>query len=283
MIQAECEAVREELDAWALGALDAEDLRRLERHLVECSACTEYADIAQETAGAIAFAVPLHAASSSLKAKVIAGAAVLQEVPSATRVRARRSWWPAAAAAAVIAAVGFGGWVVYGQRQIDDLEDENAVLNADATAQSNRFATVNTQLLIAQSAGADAALATDAVTDIVDQPDAVRLALEGTDVAPEASGRYVWSRMAGKGVLVANDLAVLPSDQLYCLWLIYESDWVLGGQFSVAEDGTGRLVVDDLELPPDSGPLQAFAVSIEPAGDVTKHTGDTVLRAEMQR
>jgi hypothetical protein len=281
MVQANCDAVREELDAWALGALDTEDLRRVERHLSECAECPAFADEAREIAGSIALAVPLHTSSSALKAKVMAGAAVLEEVPRARKQAPRRSWWPVAAAAGVVVGIGLVAWGIYGQQQVDDLEGQNAALSADATADANKFATVNTQLLIAQSAGADAFAATDAVTDIVDQPDAVRLTLVGTNAAPQASGRYVWSRMAGKGVLVANDLAVLPSDQAYCLWLIYESDWVLAGQFTAGEDGIGRLVVDDLELPPDSGPLKAFAVSIEPTGDVTNHSGDTVLRADM--
>jgi hypothetical protein len=173
------------------------------------------------------------------------------------------------------------GWGVYSQNQVDDLEGENAVFAADATAQANRFATVNTQLIITQQDAHDLAEKSDAVTDIVDQPDAVRLQLDGTAAAPQASGRYVWSRMAGAGALVVKDLAPLPIDKAYCLWLIYEGDWVLAGQFGVGEDGTGRLIVDEVNIPPDAGPLRAFAVSIEPAGDVTQHTGDTVLRAEM--
>ena len=282
MVQISCESVRDDLDAWALGTLDNDDLRRVERHLSECEGCTSIANTARESASALALAVPLQAASHSLKAKVMAGAAVLDEVPRGRQRAQQGSWWVVAAAAAVIGVIGLAGWGIYSQREIDDLEGQTAALQAEATTQADKFATVNTQLTIARSEGAHAFEVTDAVADIVDQPDAVRLALDGTQAAPDASGRYVWSRMAGKGVLVANDLSVLPVDQRYCLWLIYEQDWVLAGQFTVGEDGSGRLVVEDLNLPPDSGPLKAFAVSIEPAGDVLKHSGDTVLRADIE-
>jgi hypothetical protein len=280
MMQVDCEAAREQLDAWALGALDEDDARRVDQHLATCEACRSLADAARETAAAVALAVPVRSASASLKAKVMAGAAVLDDVPRSTQTR-RRAWWPAAAAAVVAIGVGLVGWGAYNQNQIDDLEGQNSLLAVDATAQANRFATVNTQLIITQQDANDLAEKTDAVTEIVNQPDAVRLSLDGTAVAPQASGRYVWSRMAGAGALVVQDLAPLPTDKAYCLWLIYEGDWVLAGQFTVGEDGSGRLIVDDLNIPPDTGPLRAFAVSIEPTGDVTQHTGDTVLRAAM--
>lgn len=281
-MQANCEAVREQLDAWALGALDGDDAHRVEQHVATCDECRALADGVRDTAAALALAVPLRSASSSLKAKVMAGAAVLDDASRSGRQRPQRwSWWPAAAAAVVAVGVGLVGWGVYSQDQIDDLEGQNGLFATDATAQANRFATVNTQLIITQQDANDLAEKTDAVTEIVDQPDAVRLSLDGTAAAPQASGRYVWSRMAGAGVLVVQDLAPVPSDKAYCLWLIYEGDWVLAGQFTVGDDGSGRLIVDDLNIPPDTGPLRAFAVSIESAGDVSKHTGDTVLRASL--
>ena len=47
--------------------------------------------------------------------------------------------------------------------------------------------------------------------------------------APHAGGRYVWSRTAGMGALVARDLPPLPEGKQYCLWVVYENDWVVGG------------------------------------------------------
>jgi anti-sigma factor RsiW len=285
MMQADCEQVRDDLHAWALGALDADDAGRLEQHLAGCAECSALADEARDVAASIALAVPLQTASSSLKAKVMAGAAILEEVPRRKQIRTSRAraWWSVPAAAAVALGAGLVGWGVYNQGQVDDLEGQNAVVTGDATAEANKYATVRTQLIMAQDANEDLSDNISVMSEIVAQPDAVKLAMSGTDAAPQASGRYVWSRTVGKGSLVVQDLAPLPVDKSYCLWLIYEGDWVLAGQFSVGDDGSGSMIVEDLEIDPDAGPLKAFAVSIEPAGDVAKHTGATVLRADMSQ
>ena len=46
MIANDCAAVREDIDAWALGALDAEETRALEAHLETCAGCRALADAA---------------------------------------------------------------------------------------------------------------------------------------------------------------------------------------------------------------------------------------------
>ncbi len=279
----DCEQDREHIDAYALGALDDAEKRELEAHLVTCDECPPLVDAARETASSIAMAVPFRAANSSLKAKVMAGAAVLDGLPQARPAPVRRwSAWQGAAAAAIVAGIGLVAWGVYNQNQINNLEDENARIAAGATEEAERFATANTQLVQAFSFNQDLMRSQDAVTDIVDQPDAAKLTMEGAGSAPNASGRYVWSRTVGMGSLVARGLPQLAPGKTYCLWVIYESDWVVGGTFTVDETGTGRLIVEDLDVSENAGRLQAFEVSIEPAGEITKQTGETVLRADIQ-
>jgi anti-sigma factor RsiW len=50
VIHYDCEAVRDDIDAWALGALDAEEARALEAHLASCDECRALADTAVESA-----------------------------------------------------------------------------------------------------------------------------------------------------------------------------------------------------------------------------------------
>jgi len=280
MPMVECEGFREDIDAWALGALEADEASQLERHLAACDECSRLAEGAREAAGSLALAVPLQAASSSLKAKVMAGAAVLAE----ERPQRRRGWryWPAAAAAGIALGAGLVAWGAYMQTEVNDLRDENARIEAGATEQSERLATASSRIVQMTAARREDLLAADAVTEIVTQDDVARLAMSGTSAAPEATGRYVWSCTAEMGALVVRDLPPLTEGTRYCLWLVYEHDWVLGGQFDVDADGDGRLIVTDLEIDADeTGRLEGFAVSVEPAGEVTKHTGETVLRATL--
>ena len=76
----DCEAAREHLDAWALGSLDIYDQRQLESHVASCDACAALADEALTHAAMIGMAVPLRAASSTLKARVMASARALSDI-----------------------------------------------------------------------------------------------------------------------------------------------------------------------------------------------------------
>lgn len=275
-----CEEVRDNLDAWALGALDSDDAAAIERHVPGCADCTIAADAARETASALALSVPMRAANPTLKARVMASATAPAARPAKSRPSALR-YWPSAAAAVAVIGIGIGAWGVNAQNELNNLEDSQAVALASASTAESQYATVSTQLVMASDANEELTETQDAVTEIVSQPDAARVAMQGTERATSSSGRYVWSSAVGMGSLVARSLPPIDEDETYCLWLVYESSWVLAGKFDVDDDGTGRLIVKDLAPTSGGSSLTAYVVSIEPAGDVVEHTGDIVLRADI--
>jgi hypothetical protein len=272
-----CEQIRDDLDAWAIGALDAADARTVERHIASCPDCAPYVDAAREGAAAVALTVPLRAASTSLKARVMAGAAVLDEP---RREAGIQRLWPLAAAAGFTLFAAAAAWGIATQQELGDTRDDRSALVSAATEQSGDLATANA-LIVDFEANRKA---DDAMASIIASGDAAGLAMVATTAAPAASGAYVWSRSAGRGALVASGLPPLPEGKSYCLWLVYERDWVVGGQFEAASDGSGRLIVEDLDVNPEmAGALEGFAVTIEDAGPVTKHEGETVLEASIAR
>ena len=91
----DCEEAREHIEAYALGALDADETRPFEEHIASCAECTALLDAAENDASALGLAVPVVAAPSELKARTLAAASILS-LP--LRRRAAR-WLPAAAAA----------------------------------------------------------------------------------------------------------------------------------------------------------------------------------------
>jgi len=275
MMSADCERIREDLDAWALGALDAADARTAERHIASCDDCAAFVDAAREAAASVALSVPLQAASSSLKARVMAGAAILDEPREPVRMR---RLWPLAAAAGFALFAGATAWALITQQELGDARDESSALAGVATQQSVTLATASALVMIMEEDRATH----DAMAAIVANGDATGLAMTGTDAAPSASGAYVWSRTAGRGALVASGLPSLASGKAYCLWVVYEHDWVVGGLFAPESDGSGRVIVEDLEVDAEmAGRLEGFAVTIEDDGPVTKHTGETVLEASV--
>ena len=275
----DCEFVTQNIDAWALGALDAVEARAIESHIAGCADCAALAERARDAAASLALAVPLTSASETLKARVIAAASVLSDA-SPARPRSRRLWQ--ASAAAVVAA-GFGAiaWGGYLQSQVGDLKDRNAVIRVDATSQSSQFATMRTELVQASAVSAGSSAAQDAVFDIVSQPDVRRTPLTGTAAAPAASGRYVWSPTGSIGALVATKLPRLPEGKSYCLWLVYDDSWVVGGLFDIDSTGTGRLVVRDGDIEDAHAQLRGFAVTVEASIGVKQHTGATVMQSPM--
>ncbi len=277
-MQMDCEAARELLDAWALGALDAEEAPSVDEHLAGCLACSALAGSARDTAASIAMAVPLLAASPELKARVMATAAVMSAPPARRFVRTS-PWWVAAAAAAVVVGLGALAWGAYLQTRVNDLHVREAHMGADATALSSQFATMRTELVQTSAKNVSLSDEQDAVLDIVSQTDLERLPMSGTSAAPAASGRYIWSRAGNLGALVASDLPPLAAGRSYCMWIIYERAWISGGLFGVDERGSGRLIVRELSDGQDHGAFKGFAVTVEPSTGALSHTGASVLES----
>jgi anti-sigma-K factor RskA len=119
-----------------------------------------------------------------------------------------------------------------------------------------------------QQREADLRLAADA--------DAVVATLQGTDERPDAIGDAVFNRRADALRLAVQGLAATNDDQTYQAWALpVEGNPVPLGIFAVSDDGLGRITTDDVvELPAQ---LNAFAVSLEPAGGSESPTGPIVL------
>ena len=279
-MQMDCDTVREQLDAWALGALDAGESRAADEHVAGCPACGVLADEAREAAASIAMAVPLVTANPALKARVMASAAVMSDLPARRSMRASR-WWYAGAAAAIFFGLGALAWGGYLQTQVSGLHDREVSIGADATAQSSQFATMRTELVQASARNVSLGDGQDAVLDIVSQSDVKRLAMTGTSAAPAANGRYIWTRSGNLGALVANNLPPLPAGTSYCMWIIYERAWIWGGVFDVDARGSGRLIVHEGDGQ-DRGAFKGFAVTVEPSSGATSHTGVSVLASAPQ-
>ena len=256
----DCEAAREHLDAWALGALDTHDLRALESHLASCEACSALGDEARDLAASVAMAVPLRSSTAALKARVMGAARVLGARPDSMR---RWRVLTAAAAAVSIAALSWGTVM---QFRAGDARSERDSLAVAATAQAEELVSLRTQVNDVASARDDLTetIATqNEVLDIAFRPDVVWIELSGTPAAPSAKGRCVWSKGESLGAFISENLPPPPASEHYEIWLIYESAWVSGGRFDVDRDGRGRLLLQKFWGTSSHGELRGIAVSLE--------------------
>jgi anti-sigma-K factor RskA len=263
LMQMDCTAAREDIDAHAIGALDAAEAGALETHLARCADCAQLADEARDGVLALALTVPLASGGQALKARVLASAAVLGDVNRRGRPA---FWWQAVAAALLLVSLGGLSWGAFLQRRVDTLSARDSAVRADATAQSARLASVRDER--------------DVVLSIASRPDLLRLEMTGTGAAPASSGQYLWSSTEARGALVAENLPPLPEGKSYQLWAVYaENKWVSGGRFPVDAEGNGSVIVRPGGDAPGGKPLW-FCVTVEPVPDGARHIDAMVLRSQ---
>lgn len=254
----DCEAAREHVDAWSLGALDAHEAKAFDAHIAGCAECRALTDAAAADAALLGLAAPVVSSSAALKSRVMSAAAVLSDIR-----RPRRRWWPAIAAGGVAAAfASVLTWGAWGQARINDLEGDTRAMARSATAQSGQLVALQTEV-VASPAAPDDALR-DAALEVALGPDATWTELTGTRLAPAAIGKCVWSRVEAIGAFVADHLPPLPPDQWYELWLVYGDDWISAGTLKVDDAGRGRLLMQGPWGRDGLGAFTGFAVTAEP-------------------
>ena len=166
--------------AYALDALDGDDLRAFESHLATCERCRNDVTAFRETASALAYDVQLRAVPETLERRILASARA--ERPAAAPRRDR--WVLSAAGVAAIAAVvaiGLGIWAIHLSNSLDR---ERAALSRDAQ-----------------------------VVAILEHRGARQIPTEG------ARGTLVVAP-SGDAVLVANGLTPAGSGKTYEAWVV---------------------------------------------------------------
>jgi anti-sigma-K factor RskA len=241
---------------YAVGALDGDDLARLEAHLAEgCERCEVIVRESREALARMALAAAPAVPPPNVKA------ALQTRIDAATRPSARalrRGWltWSAATAAVVALAAMLTSGIVasryearLGQiaREVaaerERLERQEAALRAQVTAME---------------------LLRDPATRIVDLRSP-----SGTS----AVARVIWNDKAG-GYLMVAGLPEAPAGKAYELWALGDAAPRPAGLFQVDAGGRATQKVEGGE------PVKGFAISLEPATGVPAPTGPIVLASK---
>ena len=255
--------------AAALGLpLGAEERAELDRHLAEgCAVCDGLLAEFRRAATALASGVPEAAPPPELKAKILAslGPSVVDRPVdrpverAVERIPAPRSGfpWRALAAAAVLGMIVFAVDDARMRREREDLRSQSAAL-------ADKLRTTETAL-------AERVLR----ARVLESEDVQMMILGGQGPQPGAQGRVFWSARARRGIIVASNLAPLPADRQYELWVFQAGKPVNAGVFDV--DANGRAFFESTEFPPALQAAEMFAVTVEPRGGVPAPTGPIVL------
>jgi anti-sigma-K factor RskA len=252
--------LEELLPAYALGALDGEDLRELEAHLdVGCDECRRQLDLWNRDLESLAASVPPLPPSDTTRARI------LRLATGAAPAPARLPRWAFFAAAALLL---LSVWGVAGQVRVrgemERLADERARL-------AQQVETLDREVALARAEARQAAQA----LQILAAPSVRSVVMAGLGSTPGASGHTYVNPQTRDALFYAFNLPRLAEDKTYQLWFIADGKPVSAGVFSVDERGTGRLRVEKVA---DVKDIQAWAVTVEPRGGVPEPTGEMVLK-----
>jgi anti-sigma-K factor RskA len=257
--------VEELLPAYALGALDGEDLRELEAHLSGgCEECRRQLALWQGDLEALAAEMEPVEPSDVTRARVLRLAAPVLE-PSRMSVHVRPTWLGIAAAAVLLA---LALWGLLGQarmeRQVQSLEAERDRLSRQVNGLARQVGLARDEARRAQQA-----------LQVLAAPGVQSVVLAGLGPSPGAKGRTYVNPSTRDALFYAFDLPSLPADKTYELWFIAAGKPVAAGTFDVDPRGTGTVRVERVT---DASQIQAWAVTIEPRGGVAQPTGAMVLK-----
>jgi anti-sigma-K factor RskA len=290
--------------AYALGALDGEDLVQFRNHLQTCESCRKLVSEHEETSLGLAFSLRPERPSDGLRARV------LSEVRQSRRRRASfsRARVFLAAAVLVIAVLGMLFLRSRGDvgtleraiaglyREADYLRTENQRTTGELSARrtelegerkklSDALETIKARdqglherkerivALERQLEGNRADLARLEKMDVLIRDIKTQIfALTGGDPAKAARARVFWK---GTEILFRpSDLPALPAAKLYELWmLVPDKDPIPANLY----DGSGNVVKEYNKIPSGVEKVLGFALTLEDQGGADKPTSALYL------
>lgn len=237
---------RENLSAYALGALDAEETAALQSHLQTCDSCrAELMDYQRVSAGLLS-GLPPQAPRPALKRTLAA------RLPSAKKaVRPRWQWrWSLGQMATSAALVLLLVMNMLSFNQVRALQAQQAELTR--------------QLKMEQAALA-----------MIASSDAQTLPFRDGGV----TGSLIVNREKNSAILIFSQLPALERGKTYQIWLIQpDNGRVSAGVF--AENHTGGITIASLNSSDSFQAYVGIGITIEPAGGSDQPTGPKVFSVE---
>ena len=226
------------LPAYATGSLDADELQRVEEHLLSCLICRNESSAFQTVADELSVAAPVAVPSAELKDRL------MQRVQSARPKGQEHASHPAPARP-------------FWERLLPAWGLASIFLIIALAASS---------LILWQRVGH---------LEFATAPGGMRaVPLSATDTAPSATGFVLIAEDGEDGALIVDGLPPLGESQQYQLWLIREGQRTSGAIFSTDEKSYGGTRI---RAPRSLLDYSSVGITIEPAGGSPQPTGDQVL------
>lgn len=249
---ADCDAARELLPAYSIGATDPDETAFVQRHLAGCPALAAELAAYRALSTMLAREAPSAELPSHLLGNLLAAARESDQPRPSRRARPDRMRVTLAALAAAIL-IAFAGNLLW-LTQLASLRDENRALAAQIDEQARVLEALGT----AQ----------------------VRWAALPTAANGQATGAYalvIWLPGAESGVMIARQFPLLDQSMTFQAWVTRGTDIASLGTFEVDSGGNGTLALSVALL---DEPFDALGVTVEPTGGSPRPTSRPVVRLE---
>ena len=248
------EELNELLSLYALGALEGDDLRKVEEHLAAgCNACADELSSFDFVQSQLAWAAAPATPPAGLRGRVLEAVGERNvPLPFRPQPRPEPRRWKAGAVAAVAAlaaaaafAVVFLTWALLDASRKLDVSVRQLADAREKDRQQQQRIEKQDQLL-----------------GIVNDPE-VRFTRLSASGAPEPGIDVLWQPTQKRGLLYARGLPKVEPNKSYELWLIAGAAPVPAVVFNT--DAAGNAVVE-IDQIPDAATPKVFAITVEPAG-----------------
>lgn len=236
------EQIKQDLAAYALGALEPDEAAAVEEHLTGCDECRALLDEYRQSASLLPLALDITSPPAGAGERLLASAREAAQAESSAQGRpdtidSRSTGWQLVAAASLILALVLGGALIWALTGDDDGDT--------LTGAGERV-----------------------------------VALSGSPDAPDASGHLVMDEADERAMLVVTNLPDVPAGRAYQFWFVApDGERVSGGVFSTDPDG-GAVV--EINVPQNVTAFERIGVTEEPEGGSEGPTGTNVLGGLLQ-
>ncbi len=235
---------RENIPAYALGALDAADVTALESHLRTCESCRNELAEYRALGDILLMATPPAAPPAALRKRLQA------QLPSAQKAARPRWTWNFGQLALGLAMLALLALNLFTFSQLRLVQRQQARLSTEVE---------------------DAQVA----LMMLSSPSTQTVFIQGTS----ASGAILLDKGQNEAVMIVEGLPPLPSDQIYQIWLILpDGSRVSGGLFrpQTKDSYTTKAIASGQTI---SGYI-GIGVTVEPAGGSDHPTGERMFKVD---
>lgn len=249
----------ERAEIYAVGALDAEEAIQFEAHLASgCELCEHHLRETREALTLVPRSLMPETPPPALKARLLAQIAGEAAPVAPARPHPRWLWWGMSAGAFAAAGLLITlSWNLATTRQeLRRLEGQVTTLQVELAKREAPLALYTAVINLLRDA---------ATRDV---------ALRGVGPGARAAGRFLWNE-SGEGHIFVANLPPATEGKAYVVWTIARGKPPRSaGVIQTDVSGSGGLHI----YPGRSDhPVEVFAVTLEPSGDVSAPRGPTVL------